>query len=249
MNTCEPTPRLLVADSFRVRARPGGAEVRGPQLHLERFRRSVSGALSPEHNLMLGGLDAFLSDARRRMSEFGEGFPRLELWHEPNGAYRYECALRPLPSLSQSLAMRSTELDPRPQARIKGPNIALYAALNRQLGAEALLVGTEGFAREGATTSLVFWRDGRDDSGHVIADDRRVGSVAEAILKAAARGRLTPATITTAELQQCEVWAVNALHGIRPVTHLDGAELPRFSEARLRWFQAALDRAWEPLVG
>ena len=44
------------------------------------------------------------------------------------------------------------------------------------------------------------------------------------------------------------MWAVNALHGIRPVASLDGNALADPEPARLAWFRAALDRSWEPLA-
>lgn len=262
MNTLDGAPALLVADSFRVRVRDGAAEVRGFSRHLERFAHSVGEALaSGVASDRDADLAAFLADARRRIAAFGEGFPRLELWRDPDGAMRYGCALRPLPELRPTIALASVSVPPLPGARIKGPNIGAYAALNRDLDAEALLVGSDGRVREGATTSLVFWRDERDESGHVVDHGERVASVTEAILLAAAQqrlvgdkphrarvGALRAAPATVAELQRCEVWAVNALHGIRPVTHIDGTELPRFNAARLRWFEDALDRAWEPVL-
>lgn len=207
-------------------------------------------------------LDSFIEDSRDAIHRFGEGFPRLELWRDADGSPRLECALRPLPQLTDSLALRSSIAEPGPFARVKGPNIARYAALNRSLGAEALLVGSGGLVREGATTSLLFWTDERDDSGHFIDLTERVSSVTEGILRAAAdqrlvgtkpartrSGRLHGATPTVAELQGCEVWTLNALHGIRPATHIDGLALPAFDPARLQWFREALDRSWEPVAG
>lgn len=266
-------PVLVAADSFRVRVRGGRAEVRGLERHLERFRWAAADA-----GLSLAGLNAFLAEARRAIAEFGEGFPRLELWVDADGSTRFEVALREPPPLGETLELRSHTGAASEHARRKGPNIARYSALNRGLGAETLLVGIDGLVREGATTSLVCWRGANDEAGFVIDAAERVPSVTEALLLSAV-GRppagtdpgqppgvesarpvgIDPApahrfeigreTATVSELQRCELWAVNALHGIRPVTQLDGVALPAPTPERLEWFRAALDATWKPVAG
>ncbi|UTX51869.1 aminotransferase class IV [Leucobacter aridicollis] len=263
MSTFAPPPELLVADSFRVRARSGVAEVRGFQRHLERFVRSVGRARAQHRPAAAGSpdIDTFLAASLREIADFGEGFPRLELWREASGDLRYDYTLRPLPPLGESLTMRSVSLPAPPQVRVKGPHIAAYAALTRQLGAEPLLIHPDGRVREGATTSLVFWPKERESSGCVVADTARVESVSESILAAAAlrrfagraqlgdgQGAFARATVTVAELSRCEVWAVNALHGIRPVSRINDVELAHPDAERLSWFREALDAAWEPIL-
>ena len=54
---------------------------------------------------------------------------------------------------------------------------------------------------------------------------------------------------TAAELTSHEVWAVNALHGIRTVTSINGVALPSPVPQRLAWFREALDRTWEAIEG
>ncbi|WP_449283918.1 aminotransferase class IV, partial [Leucobacter sp.] len=133
----------------------------------------------------------------------------------------------------------------------KGPNIARLAELNRGLGAEALLLDADGRALEGATTSLIWWRDDADQSGGAVDEPStgggRVASVTEELLHRTARGRLAAGRPTPAELTRCEVWAVNALHGIRVVTSIDGVALPESHGPRLERFREALDRTWAPL--
>lgn len=247
-------PRLLAADSFRVRANPrtGVAEARGPDLHLDRFTRTALAAWPGEDGSALERIRAFLDEAVARIAEYGEGFPRLELRgpDDPGGDPELSCALRPLPELRDAIELRTApgvRLD-RPER--KGPSIARLSELNRRLGAEALLLDGDGRVIEGATTSIVWWRDGTDDSGRCVAPPssgtrNRVESVTEALLREAAslsEGRPAPE-----ELARCETWAVNALHGIRLVTGIDGAPPPAPRADRLRRFREALDRRWRPL--
>ncbi|MBL3698114.1 hypothetical protein [Leucobacter luti] len=238
---------LLVADSFRVRVRDGRAEARGLAAHLDRFAATAVAAAQPTDPVdaaaTAAGARAFSAAALPRIAAYGAGFPRLELWRTATGEVAYDLALRPLPELGDTIELRSAGSFALAQPRRKGPGISRLADLNRALGAEALLLGPAGHAREGATTSLVFWDPA--GAGHVIADRERVASVTELLLGRAAQ--LTPAAATPAELREQEVWAVNALHGIRPVTRLDGVALRAPDTERLRRLRDALDRCWEPL--
>lgn len=225
-------------------------------------------------------LTEFLTAARGEIAAAGAGFPRLELWREADGTTSFDLSLRPLPELRDSIELRTAGPVELEHATRKGPNIGALARLNRELGAEALLLGPTGTVREGATTSLIVWGDDGDRSGRVIASHERVASVTEDLLVAAAARRLVgtkPGRTrsgalawggfgapsgglgsshrtsdhdmdpTPAQLLGHEVWAVNALHGIRPVSHLDGVALPRPVAPRLAWFRAALERAWQPV--
>ena len=257
-----------MADSFRVRANPGtGApEVRGLDDHLRRFQSSALGLLPGAE----GGarIDTFLDDARDRIAEYGAGFPRLELWEaeRAGGDPHLSLSLRPLPELRDTIELRSAPGVSLDHPERKGPNISRLAELNRRLGAEALLLDAAGLAVEGATTSLIWWTGPGDASGHYVADApspgsaTRVASVTEGLLRRVAdarllgrkperqrRGSLSPATPTVAQLAGSEVWAVNALHGIRIVTSIDGVPQAAPEEQRLRWFHEALDLCWQPL--
>ncbi|QZY52281.1 aminotransferase class IV [Leucobacter tenebrionis] len=267
---------LLVADSFRVRVNPrtGAAEVRGLDEHLDRFRRSVlaqmpSAEKSDAEAETLERIDLFLDEALHRIAEYGEGFPRLELWgsERTGGDSEFALSLRPLPALGDTIELRSAPGVLLERPYLKGPNIPRLAELNRELGAEALLLDAIGCAVEGATTSLIWWTDDTDQSGHYIAEERardrgnRVESVTEGLLRQAAQQRLvgrkpeqgrtsalTPARPKPAELARAEIWAVNALHGIRVVASVDGAPAPAPVKHRLRWFREALDRTWQPVA-
>lgn len=239
-------PSLLVADSFRVRVNPasGAAEVRDLEQHLDRFARTATAAGGDA----VIGLDDFVHESRRRIAEYGEGWPRLELWLDEDGsAPRLALQLRPLPELHDLIELRTAgriELD-HPER--KGPNLGRLAELNRELGAEALLLDGDGRVVEGATTAILWWR------GETLcrsAVGARVASVTERLLLGAARDTGVAAAESAAapaDLAACEVWAVNALHGIRIVTSLDGEPLPAPDASRLTRFREALDRAWGPV--
>ena len=64
-------------------------------------------------------------------------------------------SLRHLPELGQSIEARTADFSPIDHRDRKGPNIARYAQLNQELGAEALLTNELGQVVEGATTSLL----------------------------------------------------------------------------------------------
>lgn len=252
-------PRLLVADSFRVRVEGGVAEVRGAAQHLARFSRSVHEASAGRAS----GVGHFLDDAAHRISGFGEGNPRLELWGYAEGHaassgtgsdrhasddFELRLTLRPLPELTESLELRTAGSVALEHPERKGMNIARFAELNRELGAEALLVDPRGAVVEGATTSLLWW-DG--DALCTSSATERVSSVAERLLlEIAARFGLEHEVrwIAPEALARHEVWAANALHGLRRVTAVDGVPAPQGDRERLARFRAALDRTWQPIA-
>lgn len=233
---------LLVADSFRARVNPqtGVAEVRGLGHHIARFARSTQAASGG----LLRGVGNFLDETSDQIASYGESFPRWELWCAGGGSFELRLSLRPLPEIGDTIGLSSVLLPPQPHADRKGPNIPSYGALNRTLGSEALLVGVDGIVREGATTSVVWWRD--EQLFRAAAKDR-VASVTEALL-GEILGELRPAEITPAELAACEVWAVNGLHGIRVVTSIDGVDMRAPDSARLARARAALDQTWQPFL-
>ena len=244
---------LLAADSFRVRPNPdsGETEVRGGKAHLKRFALTARAA-SGHNPSLLASLDGFLAESVDQISEFGAGWPRLELWGNTDDAdnprhYELRLALRALPALGASIGLRSSIARGVRHPERKGPNIARYADLNRHLEAEALLLDQHGYVLEGATTSLVWWQD---ELLSLAASAGRVDSITEALIVEYAQSRGVRVVHTNAlpsDLANAEIWAVNALHGIRPVTRLDQKPLRAPAEDRLREYTSALDRSWRPL--
>ena len=269
---------LFLADSFRVRVEGEGsaarAQVRGFDRHLERFRAGVAELTGPSDQAVTWReheLEPFLAAIPARIAGGGEGFPRIELWADvdaaaaseplraPLASLRLALALRPLPAVTDELRMVSIArqgIDASPIAlpqpvlpQLKGPNITLFSELNHRIGAEALLTDATGHAAEGATTSLVWWHT--DGSAGCAASLERVSSVTERLVKGIAKsfgGTIRPELRTPAELTQLEVWAVNALHGIRRVTHIDGHATVAPDQDRLSRYREALDHAWGPLL-
>lgn len=243
-DTPAPARTLLVADSFRVRARGGVAQVRGLSHHLARFRGSVLATMPAPLEI-----DDFIAAALPRVAAAGEGFPRLELWRDPRGV-RLSLALRPLPPLREEISLRSS-LRPAHLAApaTKGPNISAYAALSHQLGGEVLLNDAHGRVIEGTTTSLLWWHP--DGTGGYAASQDRVASVTERLMLDIARrfgDDLRPESRTPAELATREVWAVNALHGLRPVVSLDGRASARPDPDRLARYRGALEGEWGAIL-
>lgn len=248
--------RLLVADSFRVRHVSGVSEARGFPLHVERFTASVVATCADAHlALAASAIDAYLADAIPRIAAFGEGNPRLELWGGSGLPPEFRLSLRPLPTLLDTLEARSAraaepDLEIPTRREHKGVNIESFTALNRMLSAEALLEDEDGTIAEGSTTALIWWEG---SEGFASASSNRVHSVTEQLVtqigsKSGSGVVFTLARATAAELSQREVWAVNALHGIRPITSIDGALLPRPDPHRLQSFREALDDTWAPIV-
>lgn len=238
------TRTLLVADSFRVRLNPhdGTAEVRGWPEHLARFRMGVECVCAETRRAPSPNLEVFLAEARERIQQYGEGFPRLELWNRGDLPPELTLNLRPLPRLDSELSMRTAPAVLLSNASRKGPNIARLRSLNEQLGAEALLTDAEGYVLEGATTSLVWWNT-TENTGHIVADHHnRVASVTERLISREVE--LTSSRITPEGLTHHEVWALNALHGIRVVTSIGGTPTQKANTVRLISLRDKLDQHW-----
>lgn len=241
---------LLVADSFRVRVRAGVAEVRGFDLHLARFAAGVAALPAELRDASTADFEGFLATVPARLAAGGAGFPRLEAGIDPaSGGLAFGVRLRDLPPLGTRIELRTADGVVLATPQTKGPNIARLSALNAELGAEALLLGATGAVLEGATTSLLWWEA---DTLTVVASTERIDSVTERLLlRIAAPLGVTSVRrpATPKELKGREIWAVNALHGIRPVATLDGTAAPRPDPARLHTFQRALDSTWQAVAG
>lgn len=243
---------LLVADSFRVRECDGVAEVRMFAAHLERFHRSIVDTLDrpPNDDWWQLEFEPFIDTVPEQLSRAGNGFPRLELCVDTRSdEVLLRLRTRPLPRLFTRIDLRTT---PRPalnSPHIKGPNIARLAALNAELGAEALMLDERGRVIEGATTSLVWWRG---NTLCTVATQDRVASVTEMLVVSIAAtfgAQIETASPLVAELSSCEVWAVNALHGIRAVHTIDGERTATGRRGRIATYRNALEDTWQSVYG
>lgn len=239
---CDLAPAIVeVADSWLVEQ---GA-VRGLELHRERFVTSIPRARARELGDVDSGLDAFWDAAIASIPRSGTWFPRVEL-REQLGMPQLLFRLREAPTLQRSVILTThAGRDPRTAPAVKGPDLGSMVRLRteaqRRGADEAVLVSPEGHIVEGSTTSIVWW-----ESGTLCIVDRalpRIPSTTERTVVALATALGIPVEERRArpeELDGCEVWAVNALHGIRIVTAwhagpLEVAEEPgRLSRWRLR---------------
>lgn len=235
---------VFVADSWLVA--DGG--VRALQLHRDRFLRGVASQTSIDSLAAEG----FWQAAVDALPHTGEWFPRVEALRTDAGptlAFR----LRPAPPLGASVRVASLdEGDPRTVATVKGPDLDRLGALKSEAAQndvdEPIIVSAAGHIVDGATSAVLWWRGERLFAPS--ASLSRVDSVtAKSIrLLATATGITTGEEFAApADLSGCEVWAVNALHGIRVVTSWrNGPTLGRTAGRAAAW-QRRLDALVRPL--
>lgn len=240
---------LAAADSFLVTE---GRAVR-PSAHRERFRDAAHAALpaaSPAHD----ELDAFWDAAMALIPGVGAWFPRLEL-RLIAGAPEYRFRLRPAPALRTGITLSTHRgPDPRSHPGIKGPDLGRMIALRtlaRQHGAdEAVILDGDGRIADGTTTSIVWWD--RDRLCTVPAEVPRIRSVTEGVLRELAVGQgvtVIPRSAAPETLSGCEVWALNALHGIRLVTAWADGPVLTAAPTRLHLWRDLYEGCREPMIG
>ncbi|MEU9119853.1 aminotransferase class IV [Streptomyces sp. NPDC048506] len=239
-----PAPLLLAADSWLVE----DGRARELTRHRDRFTSSVVAAGGPPPD----AVHAFWERELRRVPAAGDFFPRVELTQEGTRAPRLGLRVRPAPA-------RTTEVrvwvpgrpDPRSVPHRKGPDLDLLGALRAEAVAagatEALLTTPDGQLLEGATSSLLWWED--DTLCTVDPSLPTLPGVTRdwALHRAAALGvPVRRRRCRLPDLTGLEVWCVNALHGIRPVTAWVGADAryapgpaPRSGPWRAAWAAAA----------
>lgn len=242
---CDPSEYTVeVADSWLVS--DGGAFALG--LHKARFAHGASLRGFPDLDI-----EPFWNAAIEAIPREGDWFPRVEL-RSRDGAPSFLFRQRAAPELTRSLtAATHTGDDPRGAPTIKGPDLAAMIHLRsraRERGADEPVLAPDGYVVEGATTSIVWWR------GDILCappdEFDRVDSVTARTLfgLASALGVETyREAVTPAELDGAEVWALNALQGIRIVT--DWVDGPRLAEepGRLALWRSRRQALRKPLEG
>lgn len=230
-------PPPLVADSWLV----ADGRVRGLGLHGARFV-----AAAERFEVPTAQTGRFLRAALDILPRRGRLFPRVEL-SRPEAEPRFSVWLRRAPEPTSCVRVWvGRPGDPRAHPLIKGPDLPLLADLRglaRAAGAdEPLILGERGEIYEGASTSLMWWRDGvlcmPPEGPHVLP------GVTRALLEyaVARRGQESRTEVATpADLDGLEVWCVNALHGIRPVVQWVGTDVqPGTARLAASW-QAELE--------
>ena len=254
---CDVAPAaILAADSWLV----GDAKVLALGLHRMRFLDAVA-ELSERRGLATEveelDVEAFWDAAIAAIPRAGDWFPRVEL-RVQHDAPELLFRLRTAPERRRSIVLATFHGDdPRTEPWIKGPDLEAMTRLRTQAQShhadEAVLLGAvddgpERYVAEGSTTCLVWW------TGDALCvpsiDLPRIDSVTlrSVLALATATGvDVLHDTVLPGQLNGLEVWALNALHGIRIVTGwVDGpatAEQP----GRLDAWRARLDALRKPL--
>lgn len=206
--------RLEVADSFLV----SDGRVLAIDLHRRRFIESALERGYPDE----AELDAFWSAALALIPREIQWFPRFEVGSH-DGAFRLQFRLRSAPELTETVVVATHPgADPRRVPTIKGPDLDAMLRLRQEAqrsGARESVILDGGLVSEGSTSSLLWWRG--DTLMTPPARLPRVAGVTARSILAIAAGtgvEIAEEGVTPDELDGCEVWAVNALHGIRLVT-------------------------------
>ncbi|MFJ5637100.1 aminotransferase class IV [Streptomyces goshikiensis] len=206
---------LLAADSWLVE----DGRVRGIEHHVSRFSGAcVQLGLSPAI------LERFWQGALAALPRTGSWFPRTELREDAS----LVLWIRRAPRLLGGVRILTwPHADPRAQPRRKGPDLGVLAeikAMAQAAGADdALFTTRDGLATESTTASLLWWEGYElclpDTDDHLLPGVTRALLVRQALESGVVvrRSRATPQ-----DLYDREVWLVNALHGIRPVTEWVG---------------------------
>lgn len=241
---CDILPASIeVADSWFV---TDGAAL-ALDLHRSRFLAGVTRGRD-----LPFAADEFWDAAIAAIPREGDWFPRVELRTQarrPQLLFRWRSA----PERHRSVVVATyTGRDPRTAPRLKGPDLEDMVRLRtqaQQVGAgEAVLLTPEGFVAEGSTTCLAWWRG---DALAIPSDDiARIDSVTlrSVLALATATGvDILREDATPADLDGCEVWALNALHGIRIVTQWIGGPAVAEQPGRLDTWRRRLDALRRPL--
>lgn len=218
-------------------------------LHRTRFMTSI-----PRHRYTQTDPGAFWDAAIAAIPRDGDWFPRVEL-HSRLGGPWLLFRLRSAPERARSAVLAThAGADPRTMPGVKGPDLerllAVRTAVQKQGADDAVILSPDGYVVDGATSALLWWR------GDILcgppADLDRVDSVtARSVLTLArALGFDThEEAVTPTELAGVELWAVNALHGIRIVTSWVGGVALAEQPGRLTTWRARLDALRRALPG
>ncbi|GCB46598.1 aminodeoxychorismate lyase [Streptomyces sp. NL15-2K] len=242
LSPAEAGGRLLVADSWLVR----DGRVRGLARHRERFLRACGECGGPRPRRLV----EFWQDMTAALPRTGEWFPRVEF---VAGSLELRLLLRHAPPLGSGVRVWAVgQRDPRTVPRRKGPDLDALARVRRRAtgeGAEeAVLISPSGVVLEAATASVLWWEDDTlclPPPRLPVLPGVTVGLIQE---RARHRGiRVAHRERAVAELDGREVWLVNALHGIRPVTGWTGRPLEAAPAVRAPEWREWLDGLMEPL--
>lgn len=226
---------LYVADSFLV----SDGTVVDIAAHLSRFSDSA------QRQGLLRPIDAFIDAVLAKLPGQGMIFPRIELTERGE----LELRIRDAPALTSSMTVSTAGLDPRTTPEIKGPDIPALAKLQesaKALGADdAVIVNALDQIIDGTTTCLV-WVD-REKVCQPPREFLRVSSVTVAQMEKILGQPLTEQSRSPSELDGCELYALNSLHGIRAVTSWINGPTLEINTNRLDNWRAAYQELFTAL--
>lgn len=212
--------KLLVADSFLV----DEGMARAPEQHAIRFFHSCR---------KLGGipesaLRQFWMLAMQAIPARGQWFPRLELVRTA-GALCLQIRLRPAPPLQQTVRLTDCAMpDKRTCPRHKGPDISQLSEKRKAIlaagGSEGIICTPARYLLEGLFSSILWWEN--DTLCQTPPSKRVLPSVTASLIREIALKTGVPFAWRFRrchELNGCETWAVNALHGIRSAVNWEHA--------------------------
>ena len=234
---------LLAADSWLLR----DGCVRGIERHAERFAR----ACAETGIVPAGDVREFWDEALAALPREGHWFPRAELGIAGPDPLRLR--IRPAPAITSEVRVWVSDgPDPRAWPRRKGPDLPALARLRQEAAGhgaqEALLTSAEGLVLESASSSVLWWQDA--DLCVPAPALPILSGVTSALIQEHARDsgvRVRLRHPSLADLNGREVWLVNALHGIRPVTAWEGVPLNAGPALRATEWRQWLGGLAEPL--
>ncbi|MBW4032077.1 MAG: aminotransferase class IV [Acidobacteria bacterium] len=242
---------ILAVDSWLV------SDGRALALGLHRTRFLDAAAELAERRGLVAEVDAlavedFWDAAIARIPRDGAWFPRVELRVHRQAA-ELLFRLREAPQRHRGVVLATHHgADPRTEPWVKGPDLEAMTRLRTEAqqrdADEAVILSSAGWVAEGSTSCLAWW------SGDALCvpsiDVPRIDSVTMRSVLALATATgvdVLHDAVLPGQLEGLEIWALNALHGIRIVTRwVDGpttAELP----GRLDSWRARLDSLRKPL--
>lgn len=252
--TESPENRILVADSWLVRE--------GTVIALDFHRQRFFNSCLQLHQIDVDQNQPYWQMALAKIPQKGLWFPRIELAGDPEQP-KLQTRIRPAPPLRETVKLSVCSIPDKRQApRHKGPDMPLLGKLRQQALAqgadEGLIVSPKGYLLEGLTTSILWWEE-RNGQPILCAipDANRIlqGTIRRLILSLAEQSGISVAyrLVRPAQLNGCEVWAVNALHGIRPAVAWQNAPFTPKNDAeaekRLAKWQQAIEAHATPLAG
>lgn len=211
--------KLAAADSWLVE----NGRVRSLDAHYKRFALWAI----PQAPELAKTISEFFDAVSAALPTEGRWFPRIELHIEGCDKDKQPTLflrLREAPEQLHDIKLFTyPEPDPRLRPRVKGPDLSLCMQLRRNAqmhGAdETVLTDSDGFITEGALTSIVWFKDNviyAPDSQTKWLDSITRQEIFEIAHQAGIETREVKAK--PEDLNNCEIWALSSLQGIRPVT-------------------------------